>query len=102
MKILKKLIYRTKRFFTGDSGIVERVDPVEVQELERKARGLGYRNFIKDYFGNIPKRVFFRNPLGELVSDLTPKTLRRIDNLGIKLDEYAPVYETYKPGDKFP
>ena len=103
MRTLKNLSYRIKRFFHGEeSWIVERVEHAEVQELQKKARDLDYFKFIKDDYERFPERVTFRNPLGELHTNLTPITLERIKNLGKKPDYNIRVYKSYKPGDKFP
>ena len=67
-------------------------------------RGTDKRDIFmdKDDYERFPERVTFRNPLGELHTNLTPITLERIKNLGKKPDYNIRVYKSYKPGDKFP
>ena len=93
MEKLKNLAYRTKRFFQGESGVVERVESQDPFDKN---------NYWKDDDMNLPNRIFVRNLLGELISDLTSLRLKRVDNLGIKPNYDVRVYKTYKPGDKFP
>ncbi|VVB78303.1 Uncharacterised protein [uncultured archaeon] len=88
------LSYRLKRFFQGESGIVEKVEPLE-----------GLRKiFWKDDFGNTPMRVTFRNPLGEQKIRYTP--LEIISHLAGFYEEEKPKkirsYKQYHPGQSFP
>jgi len=87
-----KLSYRLKRFFKGESGIVEKVE----QKTEFRAT-----EYIKDDNGNLPEKIVVRNPLGELVE---------MNSYLISEGRYEPkkgrvnylVYKQFKPGDKFP
>lgn len=83
------LKYRIKRILQGESGIVEKVEPAPKGDY-----------YIKDYYKNQPMEITFRNPIGELVKELSPLTYKALpDNIGWSS---ASVYKTYKPGDKFP
>ncbi len=92
--LLKNLSYRLKRFFQGESGVVEKVEKLEPSYYRNKI------NDVKDYYGNLPQKLIIRNPLGKLVTILSPTTTETLpDNVGL-FD--AQVYKKYKPGDTFP
>jgi len=84
------LSYRLRRLFQGESGVVERVEPVDVKE-----------NYYTDDDWNLPERIFVRNHLGELVDCLSP--MSSVPGISIRkgFTKYQ-VYKKYKPGDKFP
>lgn len=91
---LEKLKYRIKRFFHGESGIVEKVEPISEEEIIDKDK---YRKY---YYSDTQTLVTFKNPLGELItrsSPLIPEILS--DNTGLY---NTSVYKSYKLGDKFP
>ncbi len=93
MKNLKNLGYRIKRFFQGESGIVERVESQDPSDKN---------NYWKDDDMNLPKRIFVRNTLGELVEMNNPMILESRDSFkGSGYIDYR-VYKQYKSGDKFP
>ena len=81
------LIYRIKRLFRGESGIVEKV------ELDK--------NSYQDDVGNWAKSILIRNPLGELIERDNPwvTELRRHFN---GRSEYYKIYKQYEVGDIFP
>ena len=76
-------------------GIVERVEPLTEQDLQRKLLGQPY--YIKDDFGNYPQQVFYINYFGDLVSEEAPKVPVSGDMM-----DFRRKYQEYKPGDKFP
>ena len=89
--------YRLKRFLTGrESGIVEKIEPC--LNVRTKIGFFCFKtarfNYLTDDIGDRPRLVTFRNPLGELVQELTPL-------VGVFNTEIAD-YQRYKPGDEFP
>lgn len=98
MKILKNLAYRIERFFTGkEEGIVEKVESAPF--FDESGKEIKYP---KDYFGNIPSLVTFRNPLGQLVTKPTPKILVPVNSDFMHPSTSVDAYKKYKPGDKYP
>ena len=87
------LLYRIKRFFNGESGVVERVEPQAAFDRV---------NYFKDSDGNLPKRIFIRNLLGELVEMDSPLVLESIDSFKDRTPLDYEIYKQYKLGDKFP
>ncbi len=99
-KTIINLLYRLKRFFDGESGIVEKVEPAPFVRYDEKEDTIDRFNYSKDYFGNLPSMVTFKNSLGELVKRLSPITTEALpDNTGLY---YASAYKNYKVGDNFP
>lgn len=91
--VIKNLMYRIKRFFQGESGVVEKVEKLEPSYFGNKI------NDARDYHGSLPQKLIIRNPLGQLVTKLSPMTTETLpDNVGLF---YASVYKKYKPGDIF-
>ena len=91
------LLYKIKRFFQGESGGIEKTGPVQL--YDENNRILGYDI---DYYGNLPRQVTFRNPLGEEVTRLSQLTSEeRIDFKDNKSYSIR-FYKNYKVGDKFP
>ena len=90
---MKNIAYMVKRFMRGESGVVIMVEtlPADDQNLYRR-----------DSTGALPKRVTFRNPLGEIVTSLTPLTHIRAEKY--KNGNMYPLsyYKKYGHGDPFP
>lgn len=84
------LLYRLKRIFQGESGIVERAEALDI--LDEGAR---------DFDGNLPQKIFIRNPLGELVEVKNLLILKRRDGYKGEFEDYL-AYKQYKTGEKFP
>lgn len=92
MKIRENLGYRIKRFFEGESGIVEKVELFDIENSPNKP--------ATDYYKQYPTMVTVRTPLGDLVKIQSPLTTEYLpDNIGLFS---ASVYKIYKPGDRFP
>ena len=95
MKTLKNLGYRIKRFFQGESGIVEKVD--YFTEFIKYENGDYVEDeehlYLKDDLGKFPEKITFRTPLGESIAKVgyTERT---------SFSKFE--YKSYKPGDKFP
>ncbi len=90
--------YRLWRFLgAAESGVVERVETLSQQELQKTF--LRQPMYPKDDSGNFPKRIFFKNPLGELVSEIAPLITRAVDS---SLMNCQQVYLEYKPEDRYP
>jgi hypothetical protein len=87
------LAYRIKKIFQGESGIVERIEPQNPMDKT---------NYFKDSHGDLPKRIFIRTPLGELVTLTSPMVLERRESFKGRLPLDYQVYKQYQPGDKFP
>jgi hypothetical protein len=75
------LLYKVKRFFCGESGIV----------LNVTACG-DKHDFPRDDNGRLPQKVCFKNPLGEIV----------ISHSEMVCGKSLALYKEYKPGDNFP
>ena len=88
------LTYRIKRLFQGESGVVERVEPQDPLDKNK---------YWKDDDRNSPRRIFVRNPLGELLvgmnNQMTSETRDIFKERGF-IDYH--VYKQYTTGDKFP
>ncbi len=109
------LSYRLRRIFQGESGVVERVQPITdiVEDSNRRLedKGLLPLRPPKDYFGNLPELVIFRNPLGELCNSMTPveyvslwdkvTIMRESDGINPPKGSVER-YKHYEVGDKFP
>lgn len=93
MTLLKNLTYKIKRFFRGEFGIVERVEPQDP---------LDKNNYLKDNDGNLPKRIFVRNPIGELVEMNNQMILEPRYTFKGREYCYFKVYKDHEIGDKFP
>ena len=78
----------------GENGIVEKVEQAPL--IDENDRVISYP---KDYYGNLPKQITFRNPLGKQITSLTSMTLKDIE---FKRSFRVFVYNSYKLGDKFP
>lgn len=104
MKTIKNLAYRIKRFFDGESGIVERVDDyIGSTTVVGSYHGKATFNYIKDDYSGLPQRVTFRNPLGEEITDLSSMVLVPTSTFGKKrISLLSRKYKAYKPGDNFP
>ena len=103
------LIYKIKRFFQGESGVVEIVEPQDP---------FNNINYLKDDHGNLPQRITFRNPLCELIAITAPliyfgpgteeytRTLSDPDEpLRVPVPTHIRplyIYKKYYVGDKFP
>ena len=97
MATLQNLAYRVERIFKGERGIVIDVDLAPLTDDNEKPIF-----YDRCYFGNKPQLVKFKNPLGELVSALTPKILTPANDPKLHDSTIVDTYKTYKPGDKFP
>lgn len=94
------ITYKIKRFFTGEEGIVEKVESC-TEYFERTYGRKFMPYFYRDDFGNFPQAVTFRNPLGELITRLAPlgkRTIEKATGEKIKCLEYR----TYSPNHQFP
>ena len=96
MGTIKNLRYRTKRFFQGESGIVERLD--EAPSIDSFGQGI---NYYKDNKGNLPKGITFRNPLGKLVTRLSSMVLVPTE-MFLDMPSARRRYKPYEIGDQFP
>jgi len=99
-KMTKNLLHRLRSFLSPRAmqGVVERVEPLTAQELQRKAfLSFSEPYYTKDDFGNYPQQVFYINYFGDLVSEEAPKVPVSGDMM-----DFRRKYQEYKPGDKFP
>ena len=85
--------YRLERLIKGESGIVERVETIEVPLNESRGN-------YEDDDGNLPQDIAFRNPLGEL--SIGASTMVRKDVRTKSGNFYQLVYKEYKVGDQYP
>ena len=93
----KSLLSRLQDFLSKKTiqGTVERVEPLTDQELQETISGKP--RYAQDSFGNYPKKVFYRNRFGDLISEETP-----IVPVSEDRRDFRRKYQEYKPGDKFP
>lgn len=97
------LIYRVKRIFFGEEGIVENVlPPFKKDNLEALSYKPNCHFFYQDSDGNLPQRLLVRNPLGEIIT--LPASLKQVEKIshpsGISY-KYN-IYNYYLPGDSYP
>ena len=98
-----KIPYVLERLVKGERGIVTKVEPLTVEELDdiQASTGLTFR---RDDLSKLPQRVTFVNPLGETVTTITP--LRKEWNYrfwGIGFETYtAREYKKYDVGSQYP
>lgn len=87
------LPYKIKKFFQGEFGIVERIEP----PTYKYTFGQNIK-CLEDDEGNLPKKIFIRNSLGELI------VADPLMGLETRYDGYAiyQVYKQYSIGDNFP
>ena len=93
MKRLGNFAYRLERIIFGKRGIVTEVRSPEIVDSQKQLV-----NYQKDYNGELPQLITFRNPLGELKTVYS--RLRKVPT-GIPNFEFRLLYEKYKVGDKF-
>jgi len=73
--------------------------PLVVIELKNLADEKS--NYVRDHCGRYPKKIIFKNPLGELVTATSPlEKLRLSDGLGEP--NYIKMYKDYSLGMDFP
>ena len=101
--MVSNLVYRMRRLFCGEIGVVENVIPIEEYNLLKSLR-TGTKNldkYWKDDDDHTPTKVIIRNPLWELVTLNSPMVLERRF-----FEEKSPIdymiYRGYKIGDRFP
>jgi len=92
MGILRNLAYRIERMVT----FMERGIVVKVESVPKVIDGKPVIN-VTDMEGKSAERITFRNPLGEVVTKLSPVKPKYTRD-----DHYIMVHPDYKPGDKFP
>ena len=85
--------YRLERLIKGESGIVERVEAVEIPLNENIAD-------YKDDNNNLPQDIAFRNPLGKLFVGVS--LIIRKDVTTKSGNFYQLVYKDYNIGDLYP
>ena len=66
-----KILYGLERLIKSERGIVTKVEPLTVEELDdiQASTGLTFR---RDDLGRLPQRVTFVNPRGETLTTITP------------------------------
>ena len=105
MNFFDRLKYRIERRFRGERGIVVKIEPVQYVVVDSNNQFVRY---CKDTQEPLPKRITFRNPLGELHTRLLPMDIEAepvIDNMfGPEriTDMLYEAYKDYNIGDKFP
>ena len=103
MGLLKNFVYRVERIRKGERVVVVIVE--SAPRMDCQEQSINYR---KDSFGNEPQQITFRNPLGELVTKLSPivteswYVVDRMFGHERLTDHLYDVYKKYNIGDSFP
>ncbi len=94
--IRENLAYRVQRFLTGrERGIVLQA------EKNPEENKLELRYYVKDDFGQLPQKVRFQDPLGEVrtgLSSMIGREIMKYERQKLKAYEY----KRYQHGDSFP
>lgn len=89
------LLYTIRKFLNGGGfGIVEKVE--KMPEWFKDREGREDQRFIKDYNGEAPQLITFRNPDGELEKGASKITYKLKGNIAV------PAYISYEKGDQYP
>lgn len=88
----QNLLYKIKRFFLGESGRVEKIEDISADEKY---------NYVTDNYGRYPKKITFKNPLGELVIATSQLDKLRLPK-ELSKPNYVRMYKDYSLGMDFP
>ena len=88
----QNLLYKIKRIFLGESGIIVKIEDISADEKS---------NYTRDSYGRCPKKITFKNPLGELVTATSQLDKFRLPK-GLSKPNYIKMYKDYSFGMDFP